>query len=228
MTNKTKTKAKPKPKRKVKVKTKTKVGKIHSKVFPKWTGGDVTDDNIEDFLKVFPEHYRKFCDYYLLTFNGLKSYQKIFPTCKRNTAKAQASRLLKVEKLQFYLDYRARKFADEMDITREKLMHDLVVIKQRCMQKVPVKEKIDGEWVETGEWVFDASNSLKATDMQGKELGMFRNIVQLDNMNASTHIVFHYIVPEIKPIDIATKNVEREISEQIEQYIIDRKKNKLK
>ena len=215
---KTRKDKKQKQKKSISGNTKRKLG------IPKWNNGDVNDDNLELFLELFPEIHKRFSDYYLLSFNARKSFNKIEPSANQARAKLQGHRLLHNDNVQLYLDYKSRKFNDEIDITRDQLMRELSLTKERCMQKYPVMEKINGELVECGEWKFDATNVLKSIAMQGKEIGMFRDRIQIESLTGSSRIVYHYVVPEIKPIELATKQIEGDVGEQIEQYIIDRRK----
>jgi len=191
---------------------------------PKWAKGSLNKDNIDLFLEIFPQVKKRFCDYYLLTFNAQESYSRVHKNDNKTTCKSNGYKLLRDGLCELYLDYKAREFNEQAAISRDQLMRDLSITKDRCMQKVPVMEKIDGVWVETGEWKFDATNVLKAVTMQGKEIGMFKDRVEVENIGGGTRQVYHYVVPEIKPIDIASDNVIKEVADQIEEYIIERRK----
>lgn len=60
--------------------------------------------------------------------------------------------------------------AQRYAISRESIIRDLVDIQRKCMQAEPVK---DGQGEPTGEYRFDAAGAIKATELLGKELGMF-------------------------------------------------------
>ena len=49
----------------------------------------------------------------------------------------------------------------------------LLEVHQRCMQKVPVMERVDGQQQESGEFKFEHSGANKSLELLGKHLGIF-------------------------------------------------------
>lgn len=75
---------------------------------------------------------------------------------------------------------------EETKLDANYVLLNLQKVAERCMQAVPVMEKIDGEWVETGEFRFDSSGANKALELIGKHNKMFTEVVEVnfDNMTA--------------------------------------------
>jgi phage terminase small subunit len=73
-----------------------------------------------------------------------------------------------------------RKRSERVKITADDVLRDIVEIKDRCMRKEPVMEydKETGEYYHNGEWQFDASNALKATQQLGKHLKLFTDVIE--------------------------------------------------
>lgn len=66
-----------------------------------------------------------------------------------------------------------RETLSDKDLTRENIGLKYAEILDRCMQKEAVKEfdRASGEWIETGEWVFNAKGATRALDGLVKLLG---------------------------------------------------------
>lgn len=193
-----------------------------TKSHPKFTAKEITKDNLELFLLTFPEKNRLFTLEYTRTWNACSSYKKYHPRSNTMTAKQEGHRMLKNDKVQLYLDWLARVSNDKFEVTKEGLMKKLSVVTDRCMAAVPV---LDSDGDEIGNWVFNSTGANKSIELQGKEIGMFVNRVKVDDERESKFIVYYHVVPEIKPVDMATKEFEDEITEAVRNYIAERKKN---
>lgn len=192
-----------------------------TKSHPKFTAKQITEANLELFLSVFPEKYRLFTMEYTRSWNARAAYQKIHPKSKISTAKTEGHKLLKDDKVQLYLDWLAQESNDKFEVTKEGLMKDLQDVKQQCMTAVPVRDR-DGDPI--GDYIFNASGANKSIELQGKEIGMFVNKVEVDDGRTSQFIVHYHVVPEIKPIDMASPKFEKDITEAVKNYIRERKK----
>ena len=189
---------------------------------PRFTAGEITDENIDLFLKVFPENHRLFVMEYTRTWNARAAYQKIFPNVKETTAKSNGHKLLQDKKVQLYLDWLAYQKNLRYDVSKDDVMKDLKDVKEKAMDSVPVRDK-DGNPI--GTYNFNAAGANKSLELIGKELGMFVNKVQPDE-GKTTHFLVHYhVVPEIKPVDMADPKFKEEITEAVKKYIRARKKN---
>ncbi len=66
---------------------------------------------------------------------------------------------------------------EENEITSALVIRELYEVYLRCMQEVPVtkKDKETGKQVPTGVYQFDARGALKALQMLGDAVGVFKN-----------------------------------------------------
>lgn len=86
------------------------------------------------------------------------------------TAKQQGQRLLTRDDVQGYVQKEMDKRSKRAGLTADDVLRDIKEIKARCMQAVPV---LDRNGMETGEYKFDATNALKACELEGKHLKLF-------------------------------------------------------
>jgi phage terminase small subunit len=138
---------------------------------------------------------------YIIDFNGTRAYKKIYPKSSDESARREASRLLTKVDIQKYIANLIKPKCDELNITVESVLRDIVEIKERCMQKIPVYEydKSSREKVETGEWEFDSTGALKATDQLGKYLKMFTDKVEMtgkDGEPMENKIIIEFVKPK--------------------------------
>ncbi len=202
-------------------KKKKQTGRTDKRIHPKFTAKEITKENLELFLSVFPEPHRLFTLEYTRTWNARSAYQKIYPESSVRTAKSNGHKLLQTAKMQLYLDWLARVSSDKFEVSKEGLMKDLDTVKKQCMTAVPVTDS-DGD--EIGIYNFNAAGANKSIELQGKEIGMFVNKVELDDAKSSQFIVYYHVVPEIKPVDMASTRFEDDITEAVKNYIRDRLK----
>jgi len=191
------------------------------KQHPKFTAGEITGENIDLFLNVFPENHRLFAMEYTRTWNARAAYQKIFPNAKETTAKSNGHKLLQDKKVQLYLDWLAYQKNLRYEITKDDLMRQLAVVTDQSLAAVPLLDKKGNP---TGQYIFNAAGANRSIELQGKELGMFVNKVQVDDSKSTQFIVHYHVVPEIKPVDMADPKFEEEITDAVKKYIIERKK----
>lgn len=125
----------------------------------------------------FTDKQRKFCDEYLVDLNAKQAAIRAGYSPK--TAKEQASRLLTNVNVQQYLSERQQKISDKLELDTEWVLKRLKSISDRCMQAEPVLEKVDGEWIESGEFKFDSNGANRSTELIGKHLGMFSDKVDV-------------------------------------------------
>ena len=94
-------------------------------------------------------------------------------------AAQRANKLMKREDVRELIATLKAQVAEDMAakyaISRETIIRDLVDIQRRCMQAEPLR---DAAGEATGEWKFDSAGAIKATELLGRELGMFvqRNV----------------------------------------------------
>lgn len=61
-------------------------------------------------------------------------------------------------------------------LTREWIISRYMQVVERCMQAEPVMKKVDGEMVESGEYVFDSSGANTALRALGDTVGLFKPV----------------------------------------------------
>lgn len=118
----------------------------------------------------------RFAEEYLQDMNGTQAAIRAGYKPGKNNASAavQASRLLRDPRVRLYRAALMREGVEDMDISRESLVLKLLEIYHRCMAAVPVMEwdSINKEWVNSGEWRFDARGAAKALEQLSKLLGL--------------------------------------------------------
>lgn len=75
----------------------------------------------------------------------------------------------------------SKKVEEKTEITAEWILSSLRDVAERCMTAVPVMEKVDGEWVETGEYRFDSGGANKALELLGKNKKLFNEVGSKEN-----------------------------------------------
>ncbi len=115
----------------------------------------------------------QFCQEYLKDLNATKAAKRA--GYSDGTAYSQGSRLLKDVEVKARIDEMMSERQNNTKITAEKILKDIEAIRDRCMQGVPV---LDDEGNETGVWKFESFAALKACELLGKHLGMFKERVE--------------------------------------------------
>ena len=111
---------------------------------------------------------KQFCDEYLIDLNGSKAAERA--GYEPSSARQYAYQLLEREDVQEYISERQKKVSDKLQYSLERVLMNFAKIHDRCMQGEPV---LDSDGNPTGEWKFDPTNALRATENIGKHLGFF-------------------------------------------------------
>lgn len=122
----------------------------------------------------------KFCQEYLIDLNATQA--AIRAGYSEKTARNQATRLLSKVHIQSYIANLQERVAKRNRISQDEIVRDLVEIKDRCMQNVPVMyfDKIDKEWKHEGAdcgeplYKFDSMGAIKALDQLSKIIGAYK------------------------------------------------------
>lgn len=102
------------------------------------------------------------------------------------SARSKASQLLDREDIKAYVAARRQEISEASLVTSIWIQQRFKDISDRCMQAEPVMKLIDGEWQESGEYQFDSSGAIKATENLGKIAGVYEK----DNIQSkSTNVV---------------------------------------
>lgn len=98
---------------------------------------------------------KKFCDEYLKTLNATQAYKIAYPGCKTDKVASQSgSRLLRNDKVKTYVNKRQKEKERKAIITVDEILNEL--------KKIATNPKEH------------SGNRMKAMELCGKHLGMFR------------------------------------------------------
>lgn len=125
--------------------------------------------------KITPKQQR-FCQEYIIDLNATQA--AIRAGYSKKTANPQAARLLTKVSIQAYISELNAEVTKKLMLSVESVLKDIAEIKRRCMQVEPVLDK-EGE--PTGEYKFNAQGALKASELEGKYLKMFTEVVETRN-----------------------------------------------
>lgn len=133
----------------------------------------------------------QFCQEYLIDLNATQAYMRAgYNVSDEDTAAVNASRLLRNAKVQARLKELQSARQERVQVTQDYVLKTIVDTIERCKQAEPVMIKEDGEWVESGEYKFDAANVLKGSELLGKHLAMWTDKTKIEgemNLNTTLH-----------------------------------------
>ena len=120
-----------------------------------------------------------FCQEYMKDLNGTRA--AIRAGYAESGARVQANRMLTNDNVQQYIQELQEGIQKRNQITIDEIMSDLIEVKNRCLQNVPVMyfDKIDKEWKHEGKefgepvYKFDSNGATKALDLLGKIIGAY-------------------------------------------------------
>lgn len=118
-----------------------------------------------------------FVNEYLIDLNAKRA--AVRAGYSEKTAQEQGSRLLSYAKVRDAVKLALSKREERTEITQDYVLGSIKKVADRCMQAVPVMEKIDGEWVETGEFKFDSSGANKSLELLGKHLKLWTDKTEI-------------------------------------------------
>lgn len=127
---------------------------------------------------------RKFCDEYLIDCNATRAYKAAYPNVKKdNSAAVCAAKLLRIAKIQEYINEQLEKISSEKIADAKEVMEYLTsVMRGESQAEIVV---IEG----TGEGYSDArrmnkapdeKERLKAAELLGRRYGLFKENVNLE------------------------------------------------
>lgn len=128
---------------------------------------------------------QRFVEEYPIDCNG--SAAAIRAGYEPHSAKNQASRLLTNEYVQEAIQKRREAISAKAELSVASILESLKVIQRRCLQNEPVYDRRGKRIIATDEdgeelgaaYAFDSKGAIKATELLGKHVGMFRDGVQL-------------------------------------------------
>ncbi|MEI3162193.1 MAG: terminase small subunit [Lachnospirales bacterium] len=127
---------------------------------------------------------RKFCDEYLIDCNATRAYRKAYPNVKKDSSAAVcAAKLLRIAKVQEYINKQLEKISSEKIADAKEVMEYLTsVLRGESQSEIVV---IEG----TGDGCSDArrmnkapdeKEKLKAAELLGKRYGLFTDKLEVD------------------------------------------------
>ena len=134
------------------------------------------------------EKQKKFCEEYIIDFNGTQA--AIRAGYSKKTAYSMASENLRKPEVQAYLKELIENRNKRTGITQDEVVRDIIKVKDRCMQAEPVM--FMGKQVQDEEgnnlWKFDSQGANKALDMLMKHTGGY----DLDNKQKQAPLTINF------------------------------------
>ena len=119
----------------------------------------------------FTERQARFIEEYLISGNAAQAAVKA--GYARRSANVEGARLLANASISAEINARRAVRALRAEVNADWVLKRFKEISDRCMQAEPVMV-FDGEqWVSSGEYKFDSSGAVKATENIGKHIGFF-------------------------------------------------------
>ena len=118
------------------------------------------------------ERQKRFADEYLIDLNATRAYKAAYPTVKKDeSARKAGSRLLTFVDIQAYISERQQARQERTEITQ-----DMVVRELRDIALASASDETDSE--------LKYANKLKALELLGRHLGMFKDKVEVSGLAA--------------------------------------------
>lgn len=127
----------------------------------------------------------QFCQEYLIDLNATQA--AIRAGYSEKTANEQGAQNLAKLSIQARIKELQDARQQRVQIDQDYVLKTIVETVERCKQAEPVMIKEDGEWVESGEYKFDATNVLKGAELLGKHLAMWTDKTKIEgDLNINT------------------------------------------
>ena len=142
--------------------------------------------------KLKNERHERFCHEYIIDLN--KTQAAIRAKYSEKTARQIGCKLLTKANIQDRIAELQKGTFKKLNLSAEDVLQKFIDIRDRCMQLEPVKEFVHGEWVDNGEYKFDASNALRANEDLGKHLQLF--VEKIEHTGKVEHTVNTELIEE--------------------------------
>ena len=130
----------------------------------------------------------RFCQEYVIDLDPVRAYMAVYKNCKkRSTASTNAWKLLKNAEISARVRAMKEEIAKGSLITAEEVVRDLMEVKNRCLQAVPVKvwDEESHTYVESeAEYTFDSKGATAALKLLGEYTGMFEKKIRVSGLEA--------------------------------------------
>lgn len=118
----------------------------------------------------------KFCNEYMIDLNATQA--AIRAGYSEDTARQIGSENLSKPSISDRIADLMAKRSSRVEITADYVLSSLKLVADRCMQAVPVTERVDGETRETGEFKFEHSGANKSLELLGRHIELFTDTVK--------------------------------------------------
>jgi phage terminase small subunit len=148
---------------------------------------------------------RKFAEEYCKDLNITRAYKEVYKNCKSDrSACTCGGRLLTNVEVATYVRKIQEKAASNAQLTVDKVVKDLIEVKDRCMQATPVKvwdteshSYVDSET----EFTFDSKGANTALKLLGDYLGMFQKKVEVSGSLDTSQAKVDAVIDQLKQGD---------------------------
>lgn len=130
------------------------------------------------------DNQKKFCDEYIIDCNATRAYKAAYPNVKKDSSAAVcAAKLLRIAKIQEYIDEQLEKISSEKIADAKEVMEYLTsVLRGESKSEIVVVEGC-GEGYSSAVHIDktpDEKERLKAAELLGKRYGIFKDNVALE------------------------------------------------
>lgn len=123
---------------------------------------------------------RKFCDEYLIDCNATRAYRKAYPNVKKDSSAAVcAAKLLRIAKVQEYINKQLEKISSEKIADAKEVMEYLTALMRGQHTEQTLQFVGDGVQKIADINVL-AKERLKAAELLGKRYGLFTDKIEVD------------------------------------------------
>ncbi len=132
------------------------------------------------------EKQERFCEEYVIDRDPVRAYMAVYKNCRQErSAAACASRLLTDANISARVRELSQEVTERALISAEDVVRDLIEIKNRCMQAVPVKvwDEEQHAYVDSdAEYTFDSKGANTALKMLGDYCGIFEKRIKITGL----------------------------------------------
>lgn len=132
------------------------------------------------------EKQERFCEEYVIDRDPVRAYMAVYKNCRQErSAAACASRLLTDANISARVRELSQEVTERALISAEDVVRDLIEIKNRCMQAVPVKvwDEEQHAYVDSdAEYTFDSKGANTALKMLGDYCGIFEKKIKISGL----------------------------------------------
>ena len=125
----------------------------------------------------------RFCQEYVIDLDPVRAYMTAYVNCRsERAAAASASKLLTNANISARVRELKEEIAKQAGVTAEDVVRDLIEVKNRCMQAVPVKvwDPEERAYIDSdAEYTFDSKGANTALKMLGDYVGMFEKKIRI-------------------------------------------------